>query len=77
MIYASHKIGENFEINGIKIDVYIFHIKIMKQIFESSHNSKIGFIVKKVEHLINIYNIYNGKVDHIKSQKFFIKNSQD
>lgn len=30
MIYASHKIEENFEINGIKIDVYIFHIKIMK-----------------------------------------------
>jgi hypothetical protein len=54
------------ELIGIKVDIIVFYIKIMKQIFKFSPNSKIGFIVREAEYVVDRYNIFNEKTKHVK-----------
>lgn len=56
---------EDFRIDKDKVDVLILQIKIVKRIFKSSLNSKIGFIVREVEHVVNIYDVSNRKAEHV------------
>ena len=51
---------------GVKVDIIVFYIKIMKQIFKFSPNSKIGFIVREAEYVVDRYNIFNEKTKHVK-----------
>jgi hypothetical protein len=37
----------------------------------------IGFIIKEFEHVVDIYNISNGKNEHLKGWKCFIGQPQD
>jgi hypothetical protein len=56
---------EDFGIDKVKVDVLILQIKIVKRIFKSYLNSKIGFIVREVEHIVNRYDVSNGKAEHV------------
>jgi hypothetical protein len=63
---------EDFGIDKVKVDVLILQIKIVKRIFKSSLNSKIGFIVREVEHVVNKYDVSNGKAEHVTGWKLLI-----
>lgn len=40
-------------------------------------NTKIGLVIRKIEHIARRYDIYNGKVEYVKGWPFFIGLSQD
>ena len=63
---------EDFGIDKDKVDVLILQIKIVKRIFKSYLNSKIGFIVREVEHIVNRYDVSNGKAEHVTGWKRLI-----
>ena len=56
---------DNFEIDEVKVDVIVLQIKVVKHIFKSSLKSKIDFIVREAEHIINRYDVSNGKDKHV------------
>jgi len=70
--YGFHVLEEDFGIDKVKVDVLILQIKIVKRIFKSSLNSKIGFIVREVEHVVNKYDVSNGKAEHVTGWKLLI-----
>lgn len=39
----------------------------MKQIFKSSSNSNIDFIVREANHIVDKYDVFKGKIEHINS----------
>jgi hypothetical protein len=49
----------------------------MKQIFKSSSNSNIDFIVREANHIVDKYDVFKGKIEHINSWKFFISYLHD
>jgi hypothetical protein len=70
--YGFHVLEEDFGIDKDKVDVLILQIKIVKRIFKSYLNSKIGFIVREVEHIVNRYDVSNGKAEHVTGWKRLI-----
>ena len=53
------------ELIKVRVDVIVFKIRVVNQISKSPPNSKIGFIVKKTKHIVDKYDVSNGKVRYI------------
>jgi hypothetical protein len=49
----------------------------VKQIFKSPPNVDSGFVVIEAMHVIDIYDICNGKTEHLKGWKLLINHPRD
>jgi len=68
---------ENLWIYRIKVDAIAFQIKVVKQIFKSYLNTKSDFIVKEIKHVVDKYDIFNGKTKYVKGWKFLVGHPRD
>jgi len=70
-------LGENLRIYRIKVDAISFQIKVVIQIFKSYLNTKSDFIVREIEHIVDKYDISNGKTKYVKGWKFLVGHPRD
>lgn len=70
-------LGENLRIYRIKVDAISFQIKVVNQIFKSYLNTKSDFIVREIGHVVDKYDISNGKTKYVKGWKFLVGHPQD
>jgi hypothetical protein len=68
---------KNFRIDGGQSWYYCILYKNYEANFKFSPNSKIGFIVREAEYVVDRYNIFNEKTKHVKDWKFFSGHLRD